>query len=377
MSRENIVTLPSASDIHVHCRQPGQVWKETYRTASMAAAAGGVTQMLDMPNNMSADNTPLHTNTFQRVLKKFSAITEAKPLVDIGLYFGVDETSLPLFRVLLSNTFAGKRYKGKTTGHLNVTGEEKEEEFVKNFPDDRILAVHALGENAKLMLDLARIYGKRIHLAHASTKQEIEYVIQAKKERPGMVTTEVTPHHFTLCHHDVEELGALAKMQPQISTQLEDREAILYYLGAEENPEYGDAVDAIATDHAPHTLEEKEHFSEVTGPFVVPGLETFVPLTMDLVHRGVITLERAVKLWHDNPKRIFGLPNHRGSYIEVDLNAVQIPSEKQLYTNVHWTPFRNEIYGKVLSTFLRGEQIYHHEDGFGQALGTIMYPTTL
>jgi carbamoyl-phosphate synthase/aspartate carbamoyltransferase/dihydroorotase len=163
------------------------------------------------------------------------------------------------------------------------------------------------------------------------------------------ITCEVAPHHLFLNQGDGKRLGPLGDMRPLLGSQ-DDVDALWSHID--------ETVDCIATDHAPHTLGEKHSDSPPPG---IPGLQTSLPLMLTAVEQERLSLDRLVALMHDNPRRIFGLPEQEDTHIEVELRPSRIRNEDS-YSKVGWTPFDGvEVVGQVSKVVLRGEVVY--EDG--------------
>lgn len=187
-------------------------------------------------------------------------------------------------------------------------------------------------------------------------------IIKAAKEQGHQVTCEVTPHHLFLTADDVERLGASkAMVKPPLVTP-KDQKALWDNI---------DIIDCIATDHAPHTLDEK------TGPNAppgFPGLETSLPLMLTAVADGRLTLESLVKKMYHNPKRIFGLPAQPDTYIEVDLDEEWTVPQCPPYSKARWTPFAGlKVRGQVRRVVVRGELAFVD----GQVSGTVLHSLSL
>jgi carbamoyl-phosphate synthase/aspartate carbamoyltransferase/dihydroorotase len=178
-----------------------------------------------------------------------------------------------------------------------------------------------------------------------SRKVEIELIRQAK-EQGAPITCEATPHHLTLTDADAQRLGPLGWMKPTLGTAA-DRDALWDNL---------DVLDCIASDHAPHTLEEKRSDPPPPG---VPGLETTLPLMLTAVREGRLSLERLVELLYNGPRRVYGLASQPRTYIEVALDERQVLGQEPLHTKCGWTPFAGmTTYGRLKSVTLRGTTVY-------------------
>jgi dihydroorotase len=211
------------------------------------------------------------------------------------------------------------------------------------------------------VIGLVAEYGRPVHFCHISRQSEIE-AIAAAKERGLPVTCEVAPHHLFMSEADVEWLGPLGDMRPPLATAA-DVAALWHHLDS--------TIDCIATDHAPHTLDEK--YSENPPPGV-PGLETSLPLMLTAVHDNRLTLERLITLMSTNPRHIFNLPPQPDTQVEVDVDSEIIIADKELHTKCGWTPFAGmTVRGRVQRVTLRGRLVYEAgkilaKPGHGQLL---------
>jgi dihydroorotase-like cyclic amidohydrolase len=329
--------LPGLIDIHVHLRDPGGTHKEDFSSGTAAALAGGVVAILDMPNNTPpvVDEETLHSKV---------ELASRKARCDFAFYMGASTENAS--RSAVDPHVAGlKMYLDETYGPLRIASLPVLLEHFKSWPRHRPIAAHAEGLSTAIAIGLAQLYDRRLHICHVSRKAEVELVRQAK-ERGGEITCEVTPHHLFLTEEDVNTLGNLALMKPELGTR-EDNEALWSNL---------DVFDAVASDHAPHTMAEKK--SEAPPPGV-PGLETTLPLLLNAVSEGRLPLPRLVELLHDGPARVMGLRSPKNSRVEVDLGARWSIQGTNLYTKCGWTPFEGlSVRGRVVSVYLRGAQVY-------------------
>jgi dihydroorotase-like cyclic amidohydrolase len=334
------LSLPSLMDIHVHLRDPGGTHKEDFSSGTAAALAGGFVAILDMPNN-----TPPVVD--RESLSRKLEIASQKARCDFGLYMGAspDNANEP---VADHRVVGLKMYLDETYGPLRVASLPVLMAHFRSWPGDKPIAAHAEGLSTAVAIGLAQLYDKRLHICHVSRKAEIELVRQAK-ERGARISCEVTPHHLFLTDEDAKALGNLALMKPGLGTR-EDNEALWNNL---------DVIDAVASDHAPHTLAEKQSDHPPAG---VPGLETTLPLLLDAASEGRLSLEKVVRLLHDGPARIMRLRPPEDALVEVDLESSWSIRGAELFTKCGWTPFEGrKVRGRVLSVRLRGAIAY--QDG--------------
>ena len=350
--------LPGLIDAHVHLREPGAEHKEDITSGTRAALAGGCTTVLDMPNS------PHPTTTLAAFAEK-AHLVQRKACCDVGLFFGATPENAK--EAAQAHEAVGlKLYMGSSTGQLLVSSLASQFEHFRLFPRERPLAVHAEDEEAVAALSsvgrrpgacaeiavakaiaLARLTRRHLHICHVSTAVELGAIALARRQGVA-VSCEVTPHHLFLTHEAERTLDALAHMNPPLRTPA-DQEALWQHL---------DEIDIVASDHAPHTLAEKRAPSPPAG---VPGLETTLPLLLNAVTEGRLTLGAVVRLMAERPARLFSLarkgrvaPGFSADLVLVDLNAKATLGQK-LYTKCGWTPFAGmTVTGKVQRVLLRG-----------------------
>ena len=365
--------FPGMIDVHVHFREPGFPHKETWATGSRSAAAGGVTTVVDQPN------TDPPTVTGEAFDDKLGFARES--LVDFGVNGGVtpdwDPDSLlarPLFAL-------GEVFLADSTGDMGIEADLFADAARRAAAADLPVTVHA--EDATLFDESARdrddadawsAYrtaeaeraaveravevggetGARIHVAHTSTPEGVDAAAA------GGATCEVTPHHLLLSRDDLDGLGTLGRMNPPLRS--EARREALYERVAD------GAVDVIATDHAPHTREEKDA-SIWAAPSGVPGVETALPLLLYEAREGRLPYERVRDLVAANPARIFDLPRkgrieagRDADLVLVDPDDVREIRGADLHSACGWTPFEGWPGVFPEWTMVRGRVVYAGED---------------
>ncbi|MFN2291655.1 MAG: amidohydrolase family protein [Anaerolineae bacterium] len=340
--------LPGLIDVHVHLREPGGEHKEDLTSGTAAALAGGVTMVLDMPNN----NPPV-IDAGTLASKRRAA--GRKALCDVGFYAGATVANAAEVAGLADEAAGLKIYLDQTYGPLRIhdpsgggNGLAALLSHFRTWPANRPIAVHAEGLSMAMAIGLARSFGRKLHLCHVSLASEIA-LIRAAKRSGAALSCEVTPHHLFLTEKDAQRLGPLGHMKPPLASAA-DVAALWDNL---------DVVDCIATDHAPHTRAEKEGASPPPG---VPGLETTLPLLWTAVVEGRLSQARLVELVHDSPRRIFDLPIQSDTWIEIDPEARYTLGSQDLHTRCGWTPFEGvPVQGRVRRVTLRGQTAV--EDG--------------
>lgn len=351
---KDVIKMPGLIDVHTHLREPGATYKEDFDTGTKAAIAGGYTFILDMPNN----NPP--TTTLEKLQDKKTLAT-GKIWCDVGFNFGANKESIKFFSEAAKLTFGLKVYMNQTTGDLLVENEQERELIFKSWPGLQPIMVHAEGEAVEVAIKLAKKYQKKLHICH-TTADQLSSISKAKAEGLS-ISCEVTPHHLFLSQDDLGDLGPYGLMKPPLLKK-RDQEALWDNL---------DKIDMIATDHAPHTKEEKE--DQVSPKFGVPGLETTLPLMLKAVSDGKLDIEKLISLTSSSAQKIFNIPVQPNSYVEVDTTKTFKLGEKQLYTKCSWTPFKNlSGRGVVNKVVLRNSTIFKNGEFIGVPSGQIVNP---
>lgn len=332
------ITLPGLIDPHVHLRDPGQTYKEDFFTGTSAALAGGFVAVLDMPNNAEP------VTTAERLETKLQS-ARAKTVSDIGFYFGSLGDNFEEFPKIIDKVVGLKLYLNVTTGNY-IMHPSRLLDTYKAWPSDKPIMLHAEDDVSELVFKTLKEVPKRTHLAHISSRAELEFIMKAKDA--GLpITCGVTPHHLFLTDEDAKRLGGYAYMKPFLKPRA-DREFLWQHM---------DAIDVIESDHAPHTKEEKD---AANPPFGVPGLETTLPLVLTAEAEGRLTRAQLLERLHTNAARIFNVPVDDATHIEVDMDEYEIDNSK-LLTKCGWSPFAGRhVIGKVQRTVLRGETVYEN-----------------
>jgi dihydroorotase-like cyclic amidohydrolase len=334
--------LPGLIDPHVHMREPGASYKEDWDSGTAAALAGGFTQVLAMPNTK-----PPVTDAVSLALALDAARTKAR--VDYAQYLGAGPDNAASAPALAGRTAGLKMYLDQTYGPLRLDDMRLWMEHFAAWPKTSPIVAHAEGRTLAAVILLAALYDRPVHLAHVSTGEEITLIRQAKA-RGLKITCEVAPHHLFLCDADLPRLGpGRCEVRPRLATA-EDRAALWANL---------DVIDCFASDHAPHTLAEKDGANPPPG---YPGLETALPLYLTAVAEGRLSMEDLLTRLVTNPRRIFNLPEQPETWLEVDLDSAWEIHAAQTYTRCAWTPFEGmPVRGRLRQVTLRGQLAY--QDG--------------
>jgi dihydroorotase len=383
-----LTLLPGVIDPQVHFREPGLEHKEDLFTASCACAKGGVTSFLEMPNTKPLTIT-------QTALDDKLQRAAAKSLVNYGFFIGATPANLPDLRTA-HPTCGIKIFMGSAHGDLLVEDAAHLEPIFAE--GSRLIAVHAEDQarinqrrqqfagmsdpavhsqiqdnqaalNAtKLALELSDKYQRRLHILHLSTAEEVELLRQHK---PSWVTAEVTPQHLVLNTDAYAKIGTLAQMNPPLRSH-HDNEVL--WQGLLEG-----VIDFIATDHAPHTLEEKAKGYPHT-PSGMPGVETSLPLMLTQAMTGKCTIAQVANWMSTAVAKAYRIPNkgaiavgYDADLVLVDLDTYRPVLREELQTKCGWSPFEGwNLTGYPVYTIVNGQIVYErgklHPDVRGKAL---------
>ncbi|KAG7460903.1 hypothetical protein MATL_G00203950 [Megalops atlanticus] len=339
MTSQKLIRLPGLIDVHVHLREPGATHKEDFASGTAAALAGGVTMVCAMPNTSPAviDHSSL------AVAQK---LAKAGCRCDYALFVGAASDNATILPSIANSAAGLKMYLNDTYSTLKMDNITLWMEHFEKWPKHLPIVAHAEKQTVAAILMVAQLYQRAVHICHVAKKEEI-LIIRAAKQRGIQVTCEVAPHHLFLCDENVPAIGdGRAQVRPMLGTR-EDMEALWENL---------DIIDCFATDHAPHSVEEKNSTNPPPG---YPGLETMLPLLLTAVSEGRLTIEDIVKRLYDNPRKIFSLPAQDNTFVEVDLEQEWTIPKHMQFTKSKWTPFEGmKVKGKVRRVVLRGEVAY-------------------
>lgn len=377
--------LPGLIDDQVHFREPGLTHKATIASESLAALCGGVTSFLDMPNN-----APPVTDRAGLAAKK--RIGAASSAANYGFYLGATNDNIEeIRRVGPSDACAIKVFMGASTGNMLVDDEatleaifadarlpvvthcedspmiwaaeraalDKYGEDVPMSEHPHIRSAEACWKSSSLAVGLARKHGTRLHVLHLTTAREMSLFDSGPIEHK-LVTAEVCAHHLWFDESRYADLGALIKCNPAIKTAA-DRDALLAAVNA-------DVIDIIATDHAPHTLEEKQR-KYFEAPSGLPLVQHFLLMLLEQHANGLLTLERIVEKTAHNPARLFGIVERgfvrEGYFADLAVVDTSVPTRvtpDQIRYKCGWSPLAGiELGASVRATILNGQVVF--EDG--------------
>ncbi|MEM2091841.1 MAG: dihydroorotase family protein [Candidatus Bathyarchaeia archaeon] len=386
MDLEGLLVLPGLIDVHVHLRDQELSYKEDFYSGTCAAANGGITLVMDMPNNKP-------TTMSAETLRERMEIASGKIVVNVAFYSAFPKEIREMKEIVDAGAKAFKFFLSHKVGGLDPNDEEN---TIKAFKEASRLnipvAVHAedgalLNESFRRLrssgredldaylevhsqeaevsgirraIRLMRNSGAHLHICHVSTSEGLRIIVGAK--RSGLsVSCETTPHHILLSSQHMREIGPIALVNPPLRNPSET----LYLQRALCNG----LIDALASDHAPHSLTEKESSSVWEISAGIAGIETMLPLMLTMVNKGLLTIPDLARLMAENPAKIFGFRG-RGSIIEgnyADLVVVDLKREwtidpSEFYSKAKFSPFEGwNVRGKPVKTFVGGNLVM--EDG--------------
>lgn len=379
--------LPGCIDSQVHFREPGLEHKEDLESGSRAAVIGGITAVFEMPN------TNPNTDTADRVQDKLRRARH-RMWCDHAFYVGATADNAEQLKELerIPGTSGVKIFMGASTGSLLVDDDDALSRVLAS--GTRRVAIHAEDEarmNARKdlrvegdpsshpvwrddesamiatrrIIDLARKARRRIHILHVTTPAELEYIARHK----DIATCEVTPQHLTLAAEDAyPRLGTYAQMNPPIRSQAH-RDGLWHWLNQ-------GVPDVLGSDHAPHTIEEKAK-AYPASPSGMPGVQTLVPLLLNHVAEGRLSLRRFIELTSSGPQRVFGLVGkgrialgYDADFTVVDLKKRWTVASGWLTSRCNWSPFEGmELTGKAVGTIVRGHRVMWEDTLANEAVG--------
>ena len=381
------VLIPGIIDDQVHFREPGLTHKADIYTESRAAVIGGVTSFMEMPNTKPKTIT-------NDILEEKYKIADGRSFANFSFYLGATNDNIEEVKKLdIANNSGIKVFMGASTGNMLVDKQESLEKIFKNA--NTIVAVHCEDEDtiqrnlkkaiaeykdhipiwmhpeirsseacyissssAKKMADQ---YHTPLHILHVSTERELDLLESGEFPEEKNTTAEACVHHLWFNYKDYHEKGTLIKWNPAVKME-SDRIALLQAI-------LDDRIDIIATDHAPHTLDEKQN-SYMNAPSGGPLVQHSLLMMLELYHRGLFSLEKIVQKMAHNPARLFRI-RHRGFIKEgywadlviVDNNQETTVSKESLYYKCGWSPLENVTFkSKITHTFVNGILVGHNNE---------------
>ena len=377
--------FPGVIDDQVHFREPGLTHKGTIYTESKAAVAGGITSFMEMPNT----NPQVLT---QKLLEEKYQIASKKSLANYSFFMGASNDNLEeVLKTNPKNVGAIKIFMGSSTGNMLVDNKNVLEEIFSKSP--MLIAVHCEDEtiiqensnkakqqygeevpisehpkirsaeacfkSSSMAVELAKKHNTRLHVFHISTEKEIELFDNKISLKDKKITAEVCIHHLWFDENNYKEKGTLIKWNPAVKKE-SDKKALFQAL-------LDDKLDVIATDHAPHTLEEKAN-SYFKAPSGGPLVQHALPAMLEFFKNGKISLEKVVEKMCHNPAICFKVENRgfiREGYfadlVLVDLNNPWEVNKENILYKCGWSPFEAEIFNaKITHTLVNGHIAYQY-----------------
>lgn len=383
--------LPGVIDDQVHFREPGLTHKEDLAHASRACAKGGVTSFLEMPNTIPNAVT-------QKLLDDKLAIASKKSIVNYGFYIGATPHNVDVLKHAV-RTPGIKIFIGSSTGDLLVDQQAALETIfaqttlpicahcedestvqanAKRYADRSDVAAHSLvrdHEAARIAtaraIALAEKHQHRFHVLHVSTADEVG-LIAAAKSKHDLITAEACPHHLFFSLEDYQTLGALVKMNPSIKTRADNQALFAALLDG--------TIEVIATDHAPHTLEEKQQ-DYPNCPSGLPAVENSLALMLDQVNQGRCTIEQVVSWMCEAPARVWNIHNkgkiavgYDADLVLVDMELQQTVLNEQQQTKCRWSPWHGKtLQGWPVRTWVMGQEVFRMTPTDGQQFAENTY----
>jgi dihydroorotase (multifunctional complex type) len=383
----NLLVLPGLIDVHVHLRDEGKAYKEDFYTGTAAAAAGGFTTVLDMPNNDPVTMSPERLRNRMR-------IAERRVIVNVGFYSEfpndlkkvrdiVAEGALG-FKLFMANQVGGSNIDDDRSlheaftevseantpvavhaeDHASIAAKTQELKAAKR--DDPAAFLKAHSEQAELkaverILKTSANTNAHVHFCHVTTEESLDRIVEAKKSGRS-VTCEVTPNHLLLSNVDFERVGAMLTMMPPLRSKTHS-DALWKNI-------VDGWVDVLGSDHAPHTLEEKSAGPIWDVKVGVPGLETTLPLMLTMVKKNRLTLDALVHLLAEKPAEIFNLKG-RGRLeqgMKADLVAIDVKERyrvnaSKFLSKAKYSPYDGwEVQGKPMKTFVNGRLVMDEQE---------------
>jgi dihydroorotase len=376
--------LPGVIDDHVHFREPGLTHKADIYTESKAAVAGGVTSYMEMPNTVP------NTTTVDLLEEKFKLASE-RSLANYSFYIGATNENIEELKKINNKDACGiKLFMGSSTGNMLVSEKDtlkqifslnsliavhcEDEKTIKEnlekqktlYGDNIPIASHPLIRSAEACfksssyaVSFALKYNTRLHLLHLSSSDEMVLLENSLPIEKKKITAEVCVHHLWFTNMDYQTKGNLIKLNPAIKS-MDDRDALWQAL-------IDNRIDVIATDHSPHTFEEKNNMY-LKAPSGAPFVQHSLVAMLEMYHQKKITLETIVNKMCHAPAKCFNI-NKRGfiragyfaDLVLVDLNSPWIVNKTNILSKCNWSPFEGDrFYSCVTHTFVNGNLVFEN-----------------
>ncbi|MBX5327891.1 MAG: dihydroorotase family protein [Candidatus Bathyarchaeota archaeon] len=384
---KNLLVLPGLIDVHVHLRDEGKAYKEDFYSGTAAAVAGGIATVLDMPNN---NPVTMSVEALKNRMKK----AEKKILVNVGFYSEFPKKNSEIEKIVTEGAVAFKLFMAEQVGGLNIDDDSALLEAFKIAAEMKVpIAVHAEDRSSlkeaehkfkrancndihaflkahsesveakavKRILNITKQIGAHIHFCHVSTEDGLKVIVDEKKKGTP-ITCEATPHHLLISSDELKQIGTLALTMPPIREK--------HHLTALWDGIKNGWIDIIASDHAPHALEEKKAKTVWDVKVGVPGLETTLPLMLTEVNRGRLSIADIVSLMAEKPAEVFKLPNkgylkegYSADLTVIDLNKKYRIDASKFHSKAKYSPFDKwTVEGKPVKTFVNGQLIMEDEE---------------
>jgi dihydroorotase len=375
--------IPGVIDDQVHFRDPGMTHKADIETESRAAVAGGITSFMDMPNTVPQTLT-------QELLEEKYLLGAGKSLANYSFYMGASNENLEeILKTDPARVCGTKVFMGASTGDMLVDDPEvlakifekaptlvathcEDEPTIREntrilkerFGDDIPLGYHSMirseeacYRSSHFAVELAQRYGTRLHVLHLSTARELDLFTNRIPLKDKKITAEVCVHHLWFHDADYERLGTRIKWNPAIKT-MDDRDELIKGI-------LDDRLDVIATDHAPHTLEEKDH-KYLKAPSGGPLVQHSLPAMLEFFKKGVVSIEKVVQKMCHAPAICFGVRDrgfiregYKADLVLLDLNDPWKVEKSNILYKCGWSPFEGELFhSRVTHTFVNGHLAY-------------------
>jgi len=375
--------IPGVIDDQVHFREPGLTHKAEIATESKAAVAGGITSFMEMPN------TKPQATSIKELEKKYKRAEEVS-MANYSFYLGATNDNIKEIKKLDPSLNCGvKVFMGSSTGNMLVDNPEALEKIFAESPtliathcedestiqkntekarkiygDDVPISLHpgirseeACYLSSSLAVELAQKHNSRLHVLHLSTAKELELFQQGTDFDKKRITAEVCVHHLWFHDQDYDRKGALIKWNPAVKSK-HDRDSLLAGL-------MNDKLDVVATDHAPHTIEEKQN-KYFQCPSGGPLVQHSLVAMLEMVHRNKLNIEKVVEKMCHAPARLFRVkergfiePGYKADLVLLDMDQKWTVAHKNIHYKCGWSPFEGETFHSMVThTWINGKLVY-------------------